>query len=47
MCVSAAVNFAGSAVLATVGVVTLTRVKHRRELLFAISSNTVCDSPVY
>jgi hypothetical protein len=35
MCVSAAVNFAGSAVLATVGVVTLTRVKHRRELLFA------------
>jgi hypothetical protein len=35
MCVSAAVNFAGSAVLAAVGVVTLTRVKHRRELLFA------------
>lgn len=35
MCFSAAVNFAGSGVLATVGVVTLTRVKHRRELLFA------------
>ncbi|HZW92382.1 MAG TPA: DUF6629 family protein [Candidatus Eremiobacteraceae bacterium] len=35
MCVSAAVNFTGSGVLAGVGVVTLTRVKHRRELLFA------------
>ena len=35
MCVSAGVNFAGSAVLATVGVMTLTQVKHRRELLFA------------
>src|SRR5271157_406431 len=35
MCFSAAVNFAGSGVLAGVGVVTLTRVKHRRELLFA------------
>src|SRR5579863_8854335 len=35
MCVSAAVNFTGSGVLATIGVVTLTRVKHRRELLFA------------
>jgi hypothetical protein len=35
MCFSAEVNFAGSAVLATAGVVTLTRVKHRRELLFA------------
>jgi hypothetical protein len=35
MCFSATVNFAGSAVLATAGVVTLTRVKHRRELLFA------------
>ena len=35
MCFSAAVNFAGSGVLATVGVATLTRVKHRRELLFA------------
>jgi hypothetical protein len=35
VCFSAAVNFAGSGVLATVGVVTLTRVKHRRELLFA------------
>jgi hypothetical protein len=35
MCFSATANFAGSAVLGTVGTVTLTRVKHRRELLFA------------
>ncbi len=35
MCFSATANFVGSAVLATVGVVTLTKVKHRRELLFA------------
>jgi hypothetical protein len=35
MCFSAAANFIGSGVLATVGAVTLTRVKHRRELLFA------------
>jgi hypothetical protein len=35
MCFSAAANFVGSAVLATVGVITLTKVKHRRELLFA------------
>jgi hypothetical protein len=35
MCFSATVNFAGSAALGTAGVVTLTRVKHRRELLFA------------
>jgi hypothetical protein len=35
MCFSAAANFVGSGVLGTVGVVTLTRVKHRRELLFA------------
>jgi hypothetical protein len=35
MCFSATANFAGSAVLGAVGVVTLTRVKHRRELLFA------------
>lgn len=35
MCFSATANFVGSGVLATVGVVTLTRVKHRRELLFA------------
>ena len=34
MCFSATVNFAGSAVLGTAGVVTLTKVKHRRELLF-------------
>jgi hypothetical protein len=35
LCFSATANFVGSAVLGTVGVVTLTRVKHRRELLFA------------
>src|ERR1700761_6262145 len=35
MCFSATANFVGSGVLATVGVVTLTKVKHRRELLFA------------
>jgi hypothetical protein len=35
VCVSAAVNFFGSGVLGTIGVVTLTKVKHRRELLFA------------
>jgi hypothetical protein len=35
VCFSAAANFVGSGVLATVGVVTLTRVKHRREVLFA------------
>jgi hypothetical protein len=35
MCFSASANFVGSAVLGGVGVVTLTRVKHRRELLFA------------
>lgn len=35
MCFSAAANFTGSGVLATIGVATLTRVKHRRELLFA------------
>jgi hypothetical protein len=35
MCFSAAANFAGSGVLGTIGVATLTRVKHRRELLFA------------
>jgi hypothetical protein len=35
MCFSATANFVGSAALASVGVVTLTRVKHRRELLFA------------
>lgn len=35
MCFSAAANFTGSGVLATVGVATLTKVKHRRELLFA------------
>jgi hypothetical protein len=35
MCFSATANFVGSGVLASVGVVTLTRVKHRRELLFA------------
>ena len=35
MCFSAAANFSGSGVLAAIGVVTLTRVKHRLELLFA------------
>ena len=35
MCFSAAANFVGSGVLGTVGVLTLTKVKHRRELLFA------------
>lgn len=35
MCFSAAANFVGSTALAGVGVVTLTKVKHRRELLFA------------
>jgi len=35
MCFSATANFVGSVVLGTVGVVTLTNVKHRRELLFA------------
>jgi hypothetical protein len=35
MCFSASANFVGSGVLAAVGVVTLTKVKHRRELLFA------------
>ena len=36
MCFSATANFVGSGVLGAVGVVTLTRVKHRRELLFAV-----------
>jgi hypothetical protein len=35
VCFSAAANFTGSGVLGTLGVVTLTKVKHRRELLFA------------
>jgi hypothetical protein len=35
MCFSATANFVGSTALGTVGVVTLTKVKHRRELLFA------------
>jgi hypothetical protein len=35
VCFSAAANFVGSGVLAGIGVVTLTKVKHRRELLFA------------
>jgi hypothetical protein len=35
MCFSAAANFVGSGALGAVGVLTLTRVKHRRELLFA------------
>jgi hypothetical protein len=35
VCFSATANFVGSAVLGTAGVVTLTKVKHKRELLFA------------
>jgi hypothetical protein len=35
MCFSATANFVGSGVLGGVGVLTLTQVKHRRELLFA------------
>ena len=35
MCFSATANFVGSGVLAAVGVVTFTKVRHRRELLFA------------
>lgn len=35
MCFSATANFVGSGVLGAVGVITLTKVKHRRELLFA------------
>jgi hypothetical protein len=35
VCFSATANFVGSGVLGAVGVVTLTKVKHRREILFA------------
>jgi hypothetical protein len=35
MCFSATANFVGSGVLGALGIVTLTKVKHRRELLFA------------
>ncbi len=35
MCFSATANFVGSGVLGAVGVVTFTKVKHRREVLFA------------
>jgi hypothetical protein len=35
VCFSAAANFVGSGVLGTLGVITFTQVKHRRELLFA------------
>jgi uncharacterized protein YggT (Ycf19 family) len=35
VCFSATANFVGSAVLGGVGVITLTKVKHRREVLFA------------
>ena len=35
MCFSATANFVGSATLGAIGIVTLTKVKHRRELLFA------------
>jgi len=36
VCFSATANFVGSTVLGAVGVVTLTKVKHKRELLFAM-----------
>jgi hypothetical protein len=36
MCFSVAANFVGSASLGAVGVLTLTKVKPRRELLFAV-----------
>jgi hypothetical protein len=39
MCFSATANFVGSGALGAVGVVTLTRVKHRRELLFVQHNN--------
>lgn len=35
MCFSATANFVGSGILGALGIVTLTKVKHRRELLFA------------
>ena len=35
MCFSATANFVGRGVLGALGVVTLTKVKHRRKLLFA------------
>jgi hypothetical protein len=35
MCFSATANFVGSTALGGIGVITLTKVKHRRELLFA------------
>lgn len=35
VCFSATANFVGSGVLAVAGMATLTRVKHRRELMFA------------
>jgi hypothetical protein len=35
VCFSAAANFVGSGVLGTIGVLTFTKVRHRRELLFA------------
>ena len=35
MCFSATANFAGSAILGSIGIATLAEVKHRREVLFA------------
>src|SRR5580704_6509390 len=35
MCFSAEANFVGSTILAGIGILTLAKVKHRRELLFA------------
>ncbi len=47
MCFSATANFVGSGVLGAVGVVTLTRVKHRRELLFRLFALVVRHSSVH
>jgi hypothetical protein len=47
VCFSAATNFVGSGVLGTIGMATLTKVKHKRELLFAISFYVVCCAPVH
>ena len=47
MCSSATANFVGGGILGTPpGVVTLTKVKHRRELLFAFT-HALCHSPVH
>ena len=43
MCFSATANFVGSAALGTVGVVTLKKVKHRRELLYSCAAASHCE----